>query len=134
MVGAGVGVGADAGAATGAGAGFVATAGAAAGAEADAGAAGGFTAAALAAPESLFNSSTFFDNSATRTSSAFFARSFEIWSSALVPAAPLLRVSLSGVAAAPGLRSSTEACTLPLAWREEPSARAVGTAPARRWR
>ena len=94
-------------------------------------------AAALAAAPSFFNSSTLFESSATRVSSAFFAWPFEICSSgpfAFGLAAPLLSVSLSGAGAAPCLLSLTEAWTLPLAVRAEPSVRAAGTPDARRWR
>ena len=91
----------------------------------------GDAAAAAVAPDNFFKSSRFFDSSATRMLSAFFSRSFEIFSSA---AAPLLRVSLSGAAAATCCRSVTVAWTLPLANRVLPSALASGRPAAKRCR
>ena len=67
-------------------------------------------AAGAAPPEIRFNSSTFRDSSATRASDSFFSRSFESLSSTAVAFAldaPLLKVSLSGAAAAATFLSST---------------------------
>src|SRR5437764_10045261 len=147
--GVGLGAGTDA-AATGGGAagagGGVGTLGVAMGAvtvapglvvAAGTGAAAVLAPGADAAPANRFRSSTFLASSATRVEASFFSRSRAIFSScapAFAPAAPLLKVSLSGVGAAACLRSSTLASTLPPAWRAEPSVFASGTPPARRWR
>jgi hypothetical protein len=70
----------------------------------------------LASLESFFSSSTLRVSSATRAAASFFSVSFDSRASAALAAPPpaLLRVSLSGVGAAAGLRSSTAAWTCPL--------------------
>ena len=95
-----------------------------------AGAVAGAAPAAEAAP-TLFRSLMFLDSSAMRALASLACLSLASWSSAAFwpLREPFERVSLSGAAVA-GLRSSTWACTLPLAERSAEATVALGAASA----
>ncbi len=95
-----------------------------------AGAVAGAAPAAEAAP-TLFRSLMFLDSSAMRALASLACLSFANWSSAAFwpLREPFERVSLSGAVVA-GLRSSTWACTLPLAERSAEATVALGAASA----